>query len=171
MTLGFGEIIPQMVRNGDDFFGTGFNLTNGPNGLTPIDSIGFGQLGTAITGGVLPVDVSIASNSDSVYYWIAFGLWRSPCSAASACATRASAGPGSRSARTRWPPAMGVPLMKTKTAGLRLGASVGGVAGCFYASYKASTFPGDFFLTSRSSSCAWSSSAAWGTSGASWSAR
>src|SRR5262249_3834980 len=28
VTLGFGEIIPQIVRNGDDFFGTGFNLTN-----------------------------------------------------------------------------------------------------------------------------------------------
>ena len=120
VTLGFGEIIPQIVRNGDDFFGTGFNLTNGPNGLTPIDSIGFGQLGHSITGGVLPVDVSIASNSDSVYYWIAFGL----VAVTLFCCIRLR---DSRLGRA-WiairedeiaASAMGVPLMKTKTGGLR----------------------------------------------------
>src|SRR5438067_9926648 len=42
VTLGFGEILPQIARNGDNLFGTGFNLTNGPNGITPIDSPGFG---------------------------------------------------------------------------------------------------------------------------------
>ena len=30
VTLGFGEILPQIARNGDNLFGTGFNLTNGP---------------------------------------------------------------------------------------------------------------------------------------------
>ena len=40
VTLGFGEILPQVARNSDNFLGTGFNLTNGPNGITPIDSIG-----------------------------------------------------------------------------------------------------------------------------------
>src|SRR3954451_21261914 len=35
VTLGFGEILPQIARNGDNLFG--FNLTNGPNGITPID--------------------------------------------------------------------------------------------------------------------------------------
>ena len=29
VTLGFGEILPQIARNGDNLFGTGFNLTNG----------------------------------------------------------------------------------------------------------------------------------------------
>ena len=28
VTLGFGEIMPQVARNGDSLFGTGFNLTN-----------------------------------------------------------------------------------------------------------------------------------------------
>src|SRR6266508_2897056 len=42
VTLGFGEILPQIARNGDSFLGTGFNLTNGPNGITPIDAPGFG---------------------------------------------------------------------------------------------------------------------------------
>ena len=40
VTLGFGEIIPQAVNNGDNWFG--HNITNGPNGLTPIDQFGFG---------------------------------------------------------------------------------------------------------------------------------
>src|SRR6266403_945267 len=43
VTLGFGEIMPQIARNGDNLFGTGFNLTNGPNGITPLDSPGFGN--------------------------------------------------------------------------------------------------------------------------------
>ena len=43
VTLGFGEILPQIARNGDNFFNTGVNVTNGPQGITPIDGIGFGQ--------------------------------------------------------------------------------------------------------------------------------
>src|SRR2546423_6864372 len=35
VTLGFGEILPQIARNGDNL--GGFNLTHGPNGITPID--------------------------------------------------------------------------------------------------------------------------------------
>src|SRR5207342_705709 len=41
VTLGFGEIVLQAVNNGDNWFG--HNITNGPNGLTPIDSLGFGN--------------------------------------------------------------------------------------------------------------------------------
>ena len=40
VTLGFGEIVPQFVRNGDDL--GGFDLTHGTFGITPIDSLGFG---------------------------------------------------------------------------------------------------------------------------------
>src|ERR687888_249401 len=43
VTLGFGEILPQIARNGDSLFGTGFNLTNGTGGITPIDGPGFGK--------------------------------------------------------------------------------------------------------------------------------
>ena len=43
VTLGFGEILPQIARNGDNLFGTGFNLTNGTGGITPIDGPGFGN--------------------------------------------------------------------------------------------------------------------------------
>ena len=40
VTLGFGEIVPQAVRNGDNVFG--FDLTHGTFGISPIDSPGFG---------------------------------------------------------------------------------------------------------------------------------
>ena len=40
VTLGFGEIVPQFVRNADDL--GGFDLTHGTFGITPIDSLGFG---------------------------------------------------------------------------------------------------------------------------------
>ena len=42
VTLGFGEILPQIARNGDNLFGYNV-LTNGPNGITPLDSPGFGN--------------------------------------------------------------------------------------------------------------------------------
>ena len=38
VTLGFGEILPQIARNGDNL--GGFNLTNGANGITPTDTPG-----------------------------------------------------------------------------------------------------------------------------------
>ncbi len=44
VTLGFGEIMPQVARNGDNLFG--FNLTNGTGGITPIDGPGFGNWST-----------------------------------------------------------------------------------------------------------------------------
>ena len=43
VTLGFGEIVPQAVRNADNVFG--FDLTHGTFGISPIDSPGFGSIG------------------------------------------------------------------------------------------------------------------------------
>jgi ABC-type branched-subunit amino acid transport system permease subunit len=40
VTLGFGEIIPDVFRNGDDI--AGHNLTNGVRGVTQLDRPGFG---------------------------------------------------------------------------------------------------------------------------------
>ncbi len=37
VTLGFGEIIPQIFTNGEDI--NGFNLSNGTKGITPLDPI------------------------------------------------------------------------------------------------------------------------------------
>src|SRR5262249_57116084 len=52
VTRGFGEILPQIARNGDSL--GGFNLTNGANGITPTDTPGFGHGLSKITGGFLP---------------------------------------------------------------------------------------------------------------------
>ena len=43
VTLGFGEILPQVVRNGNGI--GGFNLTNGTIGIGPVDPVGMGILG------------------------------------------------------------------------------------------------------------------------------
>ena len=46
VTLGFGEIVPQFVRNADSI--GGFDLTHGTFGIAPIDSLGFGAIGAAL---------------------------------------------------------------------------------------------------------------------------
>ena len=66
VTLGFGEIIPQAVNNGDDWFG--HNVTNGPNGLTPIDSLGFG-VSIHNAASFLPSSYRLEVNSADYYYW------------------------------------------------------------------------------------------------------
>src|SRR2546430_1140413 len=60
VTLGFGEILPQVARNGDNL--GGFNLTNGPNGITPIDPPGFGNV-NFLSGSVT------FWTSERLYFW------------------------------------------------------------------------------------------------------
>ena len=102
VTLGFGEIIPQAVNNGDNWFG--HNVTNGPNGLTPIDSLGFGV--TSTTGSLVPAAASyrLDVTPTDYYYWTGLALVLFTLFCCIRSATRASAGPGWRSARTRSPP-------------------------------------------------------------------
>ena len=61
VTLGFGEIMPQIARNGSNLFG--FNLTNGTGGITPIDGPGFG--GWAEQHLHLPANYLNATNFDT----------------------------------------------------------------------------------------------------------
>src|SRR5947207_4003889 len=78
VTLGFGEIMPQVARNGDSLFGTGFNVTNGTGGITPIDGPGFGKWLHSHLG--LPLnylnvtDVSVPGGFDTVFFWTALAL-------------------------------------------------------------------------------------------------
>ncbi len=110
VTLGFGEILPQVARNGDNFFGTGFNLTNGPNGITPLDSPGFGHHLSHGPTASCPRTTSRAATRPSSATRSSrptsstgrrSSCCCSPSSARSASSTRASAAPGSRSAKTR----------------------------------------------------------------------
>jgi branched-chain amino acid transport system permease protein len=140
VTLGFGEILPQIARNGDDLFGTGFNLTNGPNGITPIDAPGFGSV-NYLNG------YNSFFTSDRLFYWTALllVLLTAFCSWRLRDSRLGRAWIAIREDETA-AAAMGVPLMRTKTWAYATGAFFGGVAGAFYASFKSATFPGDFFF-------------------------
>jgi branched-chain amino acid transport system permease protein len=142
VTLGFGEILPQVARNGDKL--GGFNLTNGPNGITPIDAPGFPGL-SHVTGGLLPGSFLDVTNRDYAYYWAALVLLA--ITIFTSLRLRDSrlgrAWIAIREDETA-AAAMGVPLMRTKTWAYATGAFFGGVAGAYFASFKSSTFPGDF---------------------------
>ncbi len=144
VTLGFGEIIPQAVNNGDNWFG--HNVTNGPNGLTPIDSLGFG---TTLHGwfSFLPVSYRQEVNQADYYYWtgIALVLLTVFCSIRLRDSRLGRAWVAIREDEIA-AAAMGVPLMRTKTLAYAIGAFFGGGAGCFYAIYVGSTFPNNFSL-------------------------
>jgi len=145
VTLGFGEILPQIARNGNDLFGTGFNLTNGTGGITPIDQPGFGNWANQHLH--LPAQYATAANFDAVFFWTALALVGITvfCSMRLRDSRIGRAWIAIREDETA-AAAMGVPLMRTKTWSYATGAFFGGVAGAFYASYKSGAFPDDFFF-------------------------
>jgi branched-chain amino acid transport system permease protein len=130
VTLGFGEIIPQFVRNADSI--KGFDLTHGAFGISPIDSPGFGEKLHDTLG--LPLNYQQSSNRAELYFYTALLLlligraWIAIREDETAAA------------------AMGVPLMRTKTWAYATGAFFGGVAGAYYASFKGGAFPSDFYF-------------------------
>ena len=134
VTLGFGEIVPQFVRNADSV--GGFNLTNGTFGITPIDSL-------AVGGVVFRQE----SNKDDLYFWTAMGLvlFTVFCCIRLRDSRLGRAWVAIREDETA-AAAMGVPLMRTKTWSYAIGAFFGGIAGAFFASYRSGAFPADFFF-------------------------
>jgi len=147
VTLGFGEILPQIARNGDNLFGTGFNLTNGPNGITPIDPLGFGNTISNATGGLLPANYLLSTHQDRLFFWTALllVLFTVFCSWRLRDSRLGRAWIAIREDETA-AAAMGIPLMRTKTWAYATGAFFGGVAGAYFAAFKSATFPGDFFF-------------------------
>ena len=135
VTLGFGEIVPQFVRNADES-GIGFDLTNGTFGISPIDSLGFGSF-------VLREQ----QNKDDLYYWTAIGLilFTVFCCIRLRDSRLGRAWIAIREDETA-AAAMGIPLMRTKTWSYAIGAFFGGIAGAFYSSFRAGAFPADFFF-------------------------
>jgi branched-chain amino acid transport system permease protein len=136
VTLGFGEIIPQVVRNADEE-GIGFDLTNGTFGIAPIDSVGFGS----------GFSFRSESNAADLYYWTAvlLLLFTVFCCIRLRDSRLGRAWIAIREDETA-AAAMGVPLMRTKTWSYAIGAFFGGVAGAFYASFRAGAFPADFYF-------------------------
>jgi len=146
VTLGFGEIMPQIARNGDNLFGTGFNLTNGTGGITPIDPPGFGNwIGHHLH---LPANyLTLGTNSDRAFFWTALVLVLLTIftSARLRDSRLGRAWVAIREDEVA-AAAMGIPLMRTKTWAYATGAFFGGVAGAYYASYTGAAFPDSFFF-------------------------
>jgi branched-chain amino acid transport system permease protein len=143
VTLGFGEIIPQFVRNGDHI--GGFNLTNGSFGLTGIDGLGFGN---GVHSALPFLPSNFVEQVDSTwYYWTALALLG--IAIATSLLLR-----DSRLGRA-WiairededaAAAMGVPLMRLKTLAYLIGAFFGGAAGCIITLQAGATSPNAFNL-------------------------
>ena len=123
-------------RNGDSL--GGFNLTNGPNGITPIDPPGFGSLNYLTGSGTF-------FTPERLFFWtvLVLVLVTIFCSLRLRDSRLGRAWIAIREDETA-AAAMGVPLMRTKTWAYATGAFFGGVAGAYFASFKQSTFPGDF---------------------------
>ena len=151
VTLGFGEIMPQIARNGDNLFG--HNITNGPQGINPIDPPGFGETANDAVG--LPSDyltfntefLGHTISSLELFFWTAvvLVLFTVFCSVRLRDSRLGRAWIAIREDETA-AAAMGVPLMRTKTWAYAAGAFFGGIAGAYYASFKSGTFPDDFFF-------------------------
>ena len=156
VTLGFGEIIPDVFRNGDSFpvpkgvqasppF-IGFdevNLTNGVRGVTQMDRPGFGETLSNATGGVLP-DRYGSLELTPWYFTILLMVLivifvnrrlRDSKMGRAWIAVREDEVAAS---------AMGVPLMRTKLWAYAIGAIFGGFAGAFYGSFINGIFPTSF---------------------------
>jgi branched-chain amino acid transport system permease protein len=143
VTLGFGEIIPQFVRNGDNIFG--FDLTHGTFGISPIDSPGFGTTLEDAIG--LPASFQQSFERAQWFYWTALALLLLTvfCSVRLRDSRLGRAWIAIREDETA-AAAMGIPLMRTKTWAYALGAFFGGIAGAYYATFKSGAFPSDFFF-------------------------
>jgi branched-chain amino acid transport system permease protein len=144
VTLGFGEILPQVARNGDNL--GHFNLTNGTGGITPIDPPGFGNWLHHHVG--LPANYgALGTTFDRDYFWtvLVLVLLTIFCSARLRDSRLGRAWIAIREDEVA-AAAMGIPLMRTKTWAYATGAFFGGVAGAYYASYNGSSNPDEFYF-------------------------
>ena len=144
VTLGFGEIIGVTANNGDSLFGA--NITNGPQGINPIDPPGFGNWLHANLG--LPDNFITAANSLNLFYWaaIVLVLFVIFCSLRLRDSKLGRAWVAIREDETA-AAAMGVPLMRTKTWAYAIGAFMGGIAGAFLKSEQSVAQPQDFLFS------------------------
>jgi branched-chain amino acid transport system permease protein len=130
VTLGFGEIIPQIFTNGQNFFGV--NISNGTQGISPLDPI---QLGSQNLG---PSDLTtkfiIYVGLAVLIVFISLRLRHGRLGRAWLALREDELAAG----------AMGVPLMKTKLASYAVGAVAGGIAGVAYATHINGVIPDTF---------------------------
>jgi branched-chain amino acid transport system permease protein len=121
VTLGFGEIIPQVFFNGENFFG--FNISNGTKGIVVVDPIpaGFKNLGPFDFGWKLLIFLLLTA----VMVFVSLRLRRGRLGRAW-LAIREDELAASM---------MGVPLMRTKLLSYAVGAFAGGLGGVAFATH------------------------------------
>jgi branched-chain amino acid transport system permease protein len=146
VTLGFGEIIPQVFLNGENI--AGFNLTNGAKGIAPLDPISalpfgpseitIGSTSLAISKPLGPFDVSTK--------YVLFVIVAAFCVFVSLRIREGRLGRAWLAIREDELAAsmMGVPLMQSKLAAYAVGAFMGGMGGVVYAIHNNSVFPDRF---------------------------
>ena len=143
VTLGFGEIIPQFVRNADNLHG--FDLTHGTFGISPIDAPGFGKKLHDTVGLPVRYDDSFPPTPDRLFFWTVLGILLVTifCSVRLRDSRLGRAWIAIREDETA-AGAMGIPLMRTKTWAYAIGAFFGGVAGAYVATFNSGAFPSQF---------------------------
>ncbi len=133
VTLAFGEIIGQVVSNGQDIDLFGGSLTGGPSGITAVDKID------------LPFLERFGALDLRPWYWFALAL----------VALMLLANVRLRESRVgrAWiavrededaAASAGVPIVRTKLLAYGIGAAFGGVSGAFLASYLSAVNPDQF---------------------------
>ncbi len=132
VTLGFGEIIPQVFLNGEDI--NGFNLSNGTKGITPLDPISVAP-GTQALG---PFDLTTKFLLFS--FVVAFAVF------VSLRIRQGRLGRAWLAIREDELAAsmMGVPLMRSKLAAYAIGALMGGLGGVVFAVHVNGVFADRF---------------------------
>jgi branched-chain amino acid transport system permease protein len=158
VTLGFGEIIPDVFRNADklpvpgglqagppfiDF--TNVNLTNGVRGVRQLDRPGFGENLDSITGAFLPERFSPTELKPWYFTIVALVLITVFVIKRLEKSKMGRAWVAVREDEIA-ASAMGVPLMRTKLWAYGIGAIFGGIVGAYYGSFIGSVFPTSFFF-------------------------
>ena len=138
VTLGFGEIIPQVFRNGDDIFG--WNISNGVQGITPIDGIGTGPFQ------LIPGVPAVLGDFDLTFKFLVYCFLAAICVFVSLRIREGRLGRAWLAIREDELAAsmMGVPLMRTKLAAYAVGAFAGGLGGVAYATHVSAVIPDTF---------------------------
>jgi len=139
VTLGFGEIIPEIFYNGDNV--AGVNISNGTQGIQPVDAVRFFTFDD--TGKLVWGDLD--TFADLPRFIIFCGL----VAVVMFASLRLRDGKLGRA----WlairedelaASAMGVPLMRTKLSAYSVGAVAGGIAGAAFAVHVAGVLPDRF---------------------------
>ena len=132
VTLGFGEIIPQVFLNGEDI--NGRNITNGTQGITPTDPISVPPLIPGMPSKLGPFDLS--------WKFLVFCAVAAFCVWVSIRIREGRLGRAWLAIREDELAAsmMGVPLMRTKLSAYAVGAAMGGIGGVVFAMHVNGVF-------------------------------